>query len=87
MKPNCVLLCFRSSLTLFLTLRVTPPAHPETMPRRVALIREVGEHTEEQRAGEAVMPLERRMEEEAKEEKEDWEEEEEEEEVEEYEEE
>ena len=42
----------------FLTLRVTPPAHPETMPRRVALIREVGEHTEEQRAWETVVPQE-----------------------------
>ena len=25
----------------FLTLRVSPPAHPETMPRRVALIKDV----------------------------------------------
>ena len=35
----------------FLTLRVSPPAHPETMPRRVEVIREVGMHTEKQRAG------------------------------------
>ena len=37
-----------------MTLRVTPPAHPETMPRQVAWMREVEEHAVEQRAGEAV---------------------------------
>ena len=42
----------------FLTLRVSPPAHPETMPRGVELIREVGEHTEGQRAWETVVPQE-----------------------------
>ena len=54
-----------------LTLRVSPPAHPETMPRRVEVIREVGKHTEEQRAGETVLPQEGRMEEESEEEEED----------------
>ena len=47
---------FRPTLEEFLTFRVTPPAHPETMSRRVALIWEVGQHAEEQRAGEAVIP-------------------------------
>ena len=46
------------SIPEFLTLRVSPPAHPETMPRGVELIREVGEHTEGQRAWETVVPQE-----------------------------
>eukprot|EP00959_Pyramimonas_sp_CCMP1952_P089957 1882931-Pyramimonas_sp.AAC.1 len=39
-------------------LRVTPPAHPDTMPTRVALIRDAEEHAVEERAGEAVIPQE-----------------------------
>eukprot|EP00959_Pyramimonas_sp_CCMP1952_P223537 4673643-Pyramimonas_sp.AAC.1 len=31
--------------------RATPPAHPETMPRGVEAIREVGEHAEKKRRG------------------------------------
>ena len=62
------------------TLRESPPAHPktatrgksidypETMPRRVALIREVEEHAEEQRAGEAAVSQEGGKEEELEEE-------------------
>eukprot|EP00959_Pyramimonas_sp_CCMP1952_P353032 7396139-Pyramimonas_sp.AAC.1 len=30
-----------------LTLRESPPAHPETMPRGIASTREVGQHAEE----------------------------------------
>ena len=41
--------------TIFLTLRVSPSAHPERMPRRVALIREVQEHAVEQRGGAAAI--------------------------------
>ena len=33
-----------------------PTSHPETMPRRVALIWEAREHAEERRAGETVVP-------------------------------
>ena len=39
-----------------MTLRVTPPAHPETMPRRVALIREVGQHTEQSKLWTGLWP-------------------------------
>eukprot|EP00959_Pyramimonas_sp_CCMP1952_P454226 9469569-Pyramimonas_sp.AAC.1 len=35
-----------SSVKEFLTLRVSPPAHPVTMPKRMEVIREVREHTE-----------------------------------------
>eukprot|EP00959_Pyramimonas_sp_CCMP1952_P180143 3767213-Pyramimonas_sp.AAC.1 len=44
---------------ILLTLRVSPPApppaHPETMPRGVEVVREVGEHAEQQRVGETVI--------------------------------
>eukprot|EP00959_Pyramimonas_sp_CCMP1952_P119251 2493109-Pyramimonas_sp.AAC.1 len=30
----------------FLTLRAPPPAHPKTVPRRIAVVREVRGHTE-----------------------------------------
>eukprot|EP00959_Pyramimonas_sp_CCMP1952_P025116 527109-Pyramimonas_sp.AAC.1 len=36
-----------------LTLRVSPPAQSQTMPRRVEMIREVGKHAKEQRARDA----------------------------------
>jgi len=45
-----------------LTLRVSPPAHPETLPRGIEVMRESGEHAGEQRAGEAaIYPKRRRM--------------------------
>ena len=44
-------LCQRGARPQFLTLRVSPPAHPETTPRRVALIRGAQEHAMEQRGG------------------------------------
>eukprot|EP00959_Pyramimonas_sp_CCMP1952_P248087 5185906-Pyramimonas_sp.AAC.1 len=40
----------------FLRIYVSPPAHPETTPRRVDVIREVRDLAEEQRAGETVVP-------------------------------
>ena len=43
-------------LRLFSRLRISPPVHPEAMPRRVPLIREVEEHAVEKRAGEIVKP-------------------------------
>ena len=54
-----------------LTLRVFPPAHPETTPRRVEVVREVGMHTEQQRAGEPSYPKRGRKEEESEEEEEE----------------
>eukprot|EP00959_Pyramimonas_sp_CCMP1952_P154826 3239090-Pyramimonas_sp.AAC.1 len=45
--------------TELLTLRVSPPAHPETVPTRVEVIREVKEHAEEPRAGATVLLQER----------------------------
>ena len=48
-----------------LTLRVSPPAHPETMPRRVEVIREV---KEQERGQPLLFRVRRRREEEIEEE-------------------
>ena len=45
-------------MSKLLTLRVTPPTHPETTPRLVEVIKEAGEHTNKQRAGETIVPQE-----------------------------
>ena len=51
----------------FLTLRVSPPAHPETTPRRLEVIREVGMHTEKQGREKPSYPKRGRKEEESEE--------------------
>ena len=38
-----------------LTLRVSPPAHPETLPRGIEVMRQSGEHAGDQKAGEAAI--------------------------------
>ena len=58
-----------------MTLRVSPPAHPETTPRRVEVIIEVGMHTGKLEAGEPSYPKRGRKEEESEEEKDEDEEE------------